>query len=71
MASAIVGVPLATLGEVYETWQVVAFVRSLTAPAIENVAPGNPSAGQELFWGKAGCTGCHAIQGRGGKLGPD
>jgi len=54
-----------------QTWQVVAYVRSLTAPAIENKAPGDAKAGEELFWGKAGCGGCHRIQGRGGSLGPD
>jgi cytochrome c oxidase cbb3-type subunit III len=64
------GMPAASLSE-EQTWQVVAFVRSLTAPAIENVASGDPKAGGELFWGKAGCGGCHRIQGRGGSLGPD
>jgi cytochrome c oxidase cbb3-type subunit III len=64
------GMPAAGLGE-DQLWQVVAFVRSLTAPAIETVVPGDPAAGETLFWGKAGCGGCHSIQGRGGKLGPD
>src|SRR5712691_2492459 len=64
------GMPAANLPE-DQTWQVVAFVRSLTAPAIENKAPGDVKAGEELFWGKAGCGGCHRIQGRGGSLGPD
>lgn len=64
------GMPAAALDE-DQVWQVVAFVRSLTAPAIETVVPGDPSAGETIFWGKAGCSGCHAIQGRGGKLGPD
>ena len=64
------GMPAANLPE-DQTWQVVAFVRSLTSPAIENKAPGDPKAGEELFWGKAGCGGCHAVQGRGGRLGPD
>jgi putative heme-binding domain-containing protein len=54
-----------------QTWQVVAYVRSLTAPAIDNKAPGDAKAGEDLFWGKAGCGGCHRIQGRGGNLGPD
>jgi putative heme-binding domain-containing protein len=64
------GMPSANLPE-DQTWQVVAFVKSLTSPAIENNAPGNPRAGEELFWGHAGCGGCHRVQGRGGKLGPD
>ena len=64
------GMPAAALDE-DQLWQVVAYVRSLTAPAIETVVPGDPAAGEALFWGKAGCSGCHAIRGRGGKLGPD
>jgi len=64
------GMPAANLPE-DQTWQVVAFVKSLVSPAIENNAPGDPKAGRELFWGKAGCGGCHAVQGRGGRLGPD
>src|SRR5207237_350607 len=32
---------------------------------------GDPKAGEELFWGKADCGRCHAVQGRGGRLGPD
>ncbi len=64
------GMPPANLPE-EQTWQVVAFVRSLTSPAFENKAPGDAKAGEELFWGKGGCGGCHRIQGRGGSLGPD
>src|SRR5689334_13003713 len=62
--------PPANLSE-EDTWRVVAFVRSLTAPAIETPAPGNAQEGEALFWGKAKCSGCHSIRGRGGKLGPD
>jgi putative heme-binding domain-containing protein len=62
--------PAAQLSE-DQTWQVVAFVRSLTAPAIETQVHGNPGTGEALFWGKAGCGECHSIRGRGGKLGPD
>jgi putative heme-binding domain-containing protein len=50
---------------------VVAFVRSLAAPAIDTVVPGNPEAGRRIFFGKGGCAQCHAIAGRGGFLGPD
>ncbi|MBI1792354.1 MAG: c-type cytochrome [Acidobacteria bacterium] len=64
------GMPAANLPE-DQAWQVVAFVRSLTSPAYENPVAGDVKIGQELFWGKAGCSGCHQIQGRGGKLGPD
>ncbi|HZT28876.1 MAG TPA: c-type cytochrome [Bryobacteraceae bacterium] len=63
--------PAANLSE-DQTWQVVAFVRALTAPAIETpLATGDAKAGEGLFWGSAGCSGCHRILGRGGALGPD
>src|SRR3954469_23733355 len=39
------GMPAAHLGE-DETWQVVAFVRSLTAPAIETAVSGDAPAGE-------------------------
>ena len=32
---------------------------------------GNPLQGRRLFFGRAGCSTCHMIQGRGGFLGPD
>ena len=37
------------------------------APAL----PGNSGKGRELFAGKAGCSECHMVEGRGGFLGPD
>ncbi len=52
-------------------WQLVAYVRSLSAPAIESKIAGDPQAGGALFFGKAGCSSCHMVQGRGGFLGPD
>jgi cytochrome c oxidase cbb3-type subunit 3 len=65
------GMPPANLSE-DQAWQVVAFVRALTSPAIETpLASGDPKMGETIFWGKAGCSNCHAIRGRGGKLGPD
>ncbi|MEO8129932.1 MAG: c-type cytochrome [Bryobacteraceae bacterium] len=50
---------------------VVAFVKSLSAPAIEANVPGDEAAGNAIFFGKGGCSGCHSIRGRGGLLGPD
>jgi putative heme-binding domain-containing protein len=64
------GMPAANLPD-DQVWQVVAFVRSLTAPAIESKVTGDPQAGEQIFWGKAGCGNCHLIRGRGGMLGPD
>lgn len=55
----------------HEVWQIVAFVRSLTAPAMDANVPGDVEAGRRLFWGAAGCSGCHMIAGKGGFPGPD
>jgi len=52
-----------------ETWQVVAFVRSLgrvkSAPL-----PGDAARGAQVYEA-AGCAACHTIRGRGGPVGPD
>lgn len=52
-------------------WQLAAFVRSLSAPAIRQNVPGDREAGRILFYGGAGCTKCHMVRGEGGYLGPD
>jgi len=55
-----------------QTWNLVAFVHSLTGPASENNVPGNVEAGKQVFWGsKAGCSNCHSIRGEGTRMGPD
>ncbi|MDX2151208.1 MAG: c-type cytochrome [Bryobacteraceae bacterium] len=55
-----------------ETWSLVAFVHSMTAPAVTVGAPGDAAAGEAVFRSeKAGCTACHSIRGQGGKAGPD
>ena len=56
-----------------ELWALVAYLRSLnTAPSPGSPAP-NPassaSAGEGTF--QSMCAGCHALNGRGGRLGPD
>ena len=61
--------PAAVLEE-EEIWGVVAYVRSLGAAAAPPVA-GDRAAGERLFFGDAGCTRCHMVGGRGGRLGPD
>jgi putative heme-binding domain-containing protein len=64
------GMPGANLAQ-EQIWQLVAFVRWLTAPAFEAPPPGNVAAGEALFWGQGECANCHRIMGRGGLLGPD
>jgi len=54
-----------------KVWQLVSFVRSLSAPAVTANLQGNPEKGRDLFFGEAGCSKCHMIAGQGGFLGPD
>jgi len=55
-----------------QTWSLVAFVKSMTGPAIESTVAGDAEAGRAIFRGsKAGCSNCHAIGGEGGRMGPD
>ena len=53
-----------------EIWQVVTYLRSaeVKAPAKPG---GNAAHGRELFNGVAGCSTCHMMEGKGGRLGPD
>jgi cytochrome c oxidase cbb3-type subunit 3 len=52
-----------------ETWQVVAFVRSLGRVKHEPL-PGDAARGAQVYE-SAGCGACHTIRGRGGATGPD
>jgi len=54
-----------------QIWQIAAFVRNLSAPALEQNVPGDPDAGRAVYYGAAGCNNCHMIRGEGGFLGPD
>lgn len=59
-----------------QIWQVVSYLRSLSAPvaaptsAHETVA-GSAAAGRQLFAGKAQCSQCHQVNGVGIAVGPD
>jgi PQQ-dependent dehydrogenase (methanol/ethanol family) len=54
-----------------EMRELVAFIRSLTAPAVESVVAGDVAAGEAFFFGKGNCFSCHTVKGRGGMRGPD
>ena len=52
-----------------KAWQVVAFIRSLSADS--GPLPGDARNGRELFFGSATCSTCHMVNGEGGRQGPD
>src|SRR5690349_21221302 len=65
------GMPATKLSD-EDTWNLVAWGKAQTGPAGENLVPGDAEGGSVVFWGaKAGCSGCHSIQGKGGRMGPD
>lgn len=52
-----------------ELWSLVGYLRSLNAVASTETAAGNVANGDRIFWSM--CGSCHAVRGRGGRLGPD
>ena len=48
-----------------EAHSVVAYLRFLQGRSAGNSVPGDPGRGRDLFVGKAGCSTCHRIGGRG------
>ena len=55
----------------HELDALAAFVRSLNTTAAETPVPGTARNGEEFFFGKGQCAGCHMIRGRGKAIGPD
>ncbi|MGH8244983.1 MAG: c-type cytochrome [Gammaproteobacteria bacterium] len=51
--------------------KVVAYIRSLRAPASNTAVKGDAARGAEVFWGKGNCGSCHMVRGKGDILGPD
>lgn len=51
--------------------EIISFIRSLSASALDHLVPGDPISGKALFFGAGGCAKCHSIGGQGGFLGPD
>lgn len=53
-----------------EIWQVITYLRSVQVKAPAKPL-GDAAHGKELFYGDANCSGCHMVQGKGGRLGPN
>jgi putative heme-binding domain-containing protein len=53
----------------HETWQILAYLRTLAAPSPTDPPRGDADHGQQLY--QKLCVGCHRIDGVGGRLGPD
>ena len=54
-----------------ELQQLVAFLQSRVLPLSKTAISGDAHSGEELFFGGAGCGGCHSVWGRGSLNGPD
>ena len=69
------GIPGSEMGWVRasddDVWRLVAFVKQLAQPGARKKASGDAAAGKVVYEGKGGCAACHAINNRGGSLGPD
>jgi len=52
-----------------EAWQILAYLRTLAAPAPADPPRGDALNGEKIF--RANCAGCHRVKGVGGRLGPD
>jgi len=52
-----------------EVWQILAYLRTLAAPAPADPPRGNAQNGEKVF--RANCASCHRVNGTGGRLGPD
>ena len=52
-----------------DTWQMLAYLRTLAAPAPTDPPRGNAENGEKIY--RANCVLCHRVNGAGGRLGPD
>ena len=52
-----------------EIWQIVSYLRTVQQPPAAPI--GDAQRGEALFFGASGCSSCHMVNGRGGRLGPE
>ncbi len=50
-------------------WRIVSFLRTFEASA-DDIVEGDPARGEDIFWNRGGCGGCHRVGQRGGVFGP-
>ena len=65
------GMPAFHSLEASDVKAVVAYLRSLQGAKRTLKLPGDPVRGETIFFGKAGCSGCHMIAGKGGFIASD
>jgi putative heme-binding domain-containing protein len=53
-----------------EIWQIITYIRSVEMKAPAKPV-GNAEHGKQLFYGEANCSLCHAVAGKGGRVGPE
>lgn len=53
-----------------EIRQLALYIRQLGRQPVEPVS-GNRRIGEQLYWDKGGCSGCHILKGQGTAVGPD
>ena len=53
----------------HETWQILAYLRTLAASSRPDPQRGNAENGQKIY--QANCVSCHRVNSVGGRLGPD
>jgi putative heme-binding domain-containing protein len=53
-----------------EIWQLISYIRSVEVKT-SSQPTGNAVHGKQLFYGDANCSGCHMVEGKGGRLGPE
>jgi cytochrome c oxidase cbb3-type subunit 3 len=65
------GMPAFHSLEAADVQAVVAYVRTLQGTMQTLKLPGDPLLGETIFFGKAGCSGCHMVAGKGGFIASD
>jgi putative heme-binding domain-containing protein len=53
-----------------EIRQLISYIRSVEVKSAAQPT-GNAAHGKQLFYGDANCSGCHMVDGKGGRLGPE